>query len=290
MTFNKISPVEICKQTRKAASEALLTVIKQVWQRPFSEKKLKDLWLRELRKNKSLFPQGWYSPPPDGITVLIANKTNPQRLDYKSLRTKENWPQKNIFFKFEEGLIFVYASHVDKESGIFGDFGLTLYAGKESEIIDHLKKVYQINHQIVALVKPGIKVKHLYQQANRIFQKAGLINKVFSTTDPAGVDIGHSVPGTIRPYSKEELKVFQGKDWSKACQIISKKRIFINQKKDYVLKSGDCFTLEPSLIDPQRPNLPRVLFHTIIIIKENGCEIMENFKEIFHATGMDYML
>lgn len=288
--INKINPTKICQKTRKVVSDTFLSTIKKFWQTSFSEKQLKDLWLKNLRKNKNLFPSGWYSPPPDGIAVLIASEDKSQRLDYHSLRDKKNWPRQDIFFNSRIGLVLAYASHVDKESGIFGDFGLTLYAGKESEIIDHLKKVYQINHQIVVLVKPGIKVKHLYQQANRIFQKAGLINKVFSTTDPAGVDIGHSVPGTIRPYSKEELKVFQGKDWSKACQIISKKRIFINQKEDYVLKPGDCFTLEPSLIDPQRPNLPRVLFHTIIIIKENGCEIMENFKEIFHATGMDYML
>lgn len=290
MRFNKISPVEICKQTRKAASEALLTVIKQVWQRPFSENKLKDLWLRELRKNKSLFTQGWYSPPPDGITVLIANKTNLQRLDYKSLRTKENWPQKNIFFKSQEGLVFVYTSPVERKTGIIGDFGMTLYAGSNSEIIAHLKKVYTINHEIVEEIRPGKKVSDVYRQACTIFRDEGLTNNAISVTDLLGINIGHSIPGTLKPFSEEELAVIQGEDWQKTCKVISQKRIFINEKSDYIIKIGDCFSLEPSLVSLRKPDLPRVLFHTIVIIKKDGVELLENFKEIFHTVGMDYML
>lgn len=282
--------LKICQNTRKINSHALSATIKKLWQKPFSEKQFKDLWLKNLQKNKNLFPSGWYLPPPDGITVLIASEKNPARLDYQSLRSKKYWPKRNIFFNHQTGLIFVYASPVDKKTGIFGDLGLTLYAGKNQKIINHIKKVYKINHELVKLIKPGIKNKILYQQANKMFKKVGLVNKVFSTTNPVGTDIGHSVPGTIDLYSKRELKVIKDNNWFEISQIISKKRVFLSQKENYVFKSGDCFTLEPSLLNPHSPKLPRVLFHTIVIIKENKATLLENFNEIFQATGMDYML
>jgi len=167
---------------------------------------------------------------------------------------------------------------------------MTLYSGNDSKIITHLKKVYNINHRVIEKIKAGMKIKDVYKHANIIFKNNGLTSEVMSITDKLKINIGHSVPGILKPYSKRELTTIQSDGWKKACKIISEKRIFVNTTTDYVLKPDDCLTLEPRLINTQLSYLPTVLFHTIVIIKKNGAEAIENFKEIFQATGMDYML
>ena len=279
-----------CQITRKAVSEAFLKVISQVWGSRFSERQLKDLWLKEMRKNKSLFPSGWYFPPPDGIAVIIGSESNPKRLSYRSLRSRENWPQENIVFDPQAGLLFAYASPVNKATGVVGDFGITLYTGNNAEIISFFQKIYIINQRIADMMKPGAKVSHVCKKAYTLFDKMGLNNIAASVTDPAGVNIGHSVPGTLKPCSKKELEVIKSDNWETACKVISEKRIFFNGKADHVFQPGDCFTVEPRLISPQAPNLPVILFHIIAKITENETETFENFDSIFRAVRMDYML
>jgi hypothetical protein len=287
---NKTSPARTCQKTREINSQAFLKVIKQIWRNHFSERDLKDLWLKELRKNKNLSYSGWYSPPPNGTSILIAGEDNPQRLGYNSLRAKKYWSQKSIIFNPQTGIVFAYTSFLDRKTGILGDFGMTLYAGHKPEIIEYLKRVLRVNQQIVAGIKPGLRVKDIYHKSIKILRIEGLINKSESMIDSAGINIGHSVPGTLEPFSKSELGEIKVGSLKEISKIISKKRIFINKKNDYVLKPGDCFTLEPSLIDSSKPYLPRALFHTIVVINKDGSRLIENFEEIFRATGMDYML
>lgn len=285
----EISPAEVCKKTRRLTSEAFLKTVKKLWKTSFSEKELEESWLAELRSNNSLFPSGWYSPPPDGIGILFGRETEPKRLNYDSLRPERNHPQADIYFDQETGLAYVYASPVDRTTGVIGDLGMTLYAGNDPEIIAHLQKVHQVNHAIVKEVLPGVKISDAYQKACDIFEAAGLTNNVTSTTDPMGINIGHSVPGTLEAYSKQELALIQDDDWEKTCQAISKRRVFFNGQVDYAPKPRDCFTLEPRLTNPEAPHLPMVSFHTIVRVTEEGAELLENFEPIFRAVAMDYM-
>ena len=137
---SEINPAEVCQETRRLASEAFLKVIKPLWQTRFSEKQLKDIWLAELRKNENLFPSGWYVPPLEGIGILIGSDEEPERLNHDSLRPPKNHPQSNIDFDPETGLIYVYASPVDKQTGVIGDWGMTVYAGNNAKIKAHLKR------------------------------------------------------------------------------------------------------------------------------------------------------
>jgi hypothetical protein len=291
---NETSPAAICEKTRRLASEAFLAVIQQVWGTSFSELQLKDLWLQELRKNENLFPSGWYTSqppkgPPDGIGVLIGDEKKPGRLNYQSLRPSENHPQADIYFNHQTGLAYVYASPVDRETGTIGDWGMTFYAGKNSDIFEHLRRVYSINCQIAKVIRPGKKVSDVYQEACAIFKDEKLTNNVTSVTDPLGINIGHSVPGTLEPYSEKKLATIKGDDWFAACKVISDERVFFNGTVDYVFKPGDCFTMEPRLTDLNEPNLPMVSFHTIIRITEDGARLLENFAPIFQETGMNYL-
>lgn len=281
---------KVCEETREIASEALVKVIRQIWEKSFSERQLKDLWIEELRKSGKLFPSGWYCPPPEGCGVLIGDEKNTGRLNYDSLRKEANWPRPDIKFNIRTGIAYIFASPVDKETGIIGDFGLTVYAGKDQRIINHFKKVYLINQQIVGEIRPGLKVSEVYNQAIHIFSAANLTNNVSSNTDMVGTNIGHSIPGTLEPYSEAELAAIKGDNWQAAGDLISQKRVFFNGKVDYVFKPGDCFTLEPRLTDLEKPYLPMVSFHTIIRVTKHGAELIEKFDKIFRATKMDYML
>lgn len=281
---------KVCEKTRQAASESLLKVIGKLWGKSFSERQLKDLWIEELRKSGKLFPSGWYCPPPEGYGVLIGDENNPGRLNYDTLRKETIWPQANIKFNIRTGLAYIFASPVDNKTGIIGDFGLTVYAGKDRGIINHFKKVYLVNQQIVGGIRPGLKVSEVYNQAIQIFSVANLTNNITSSTDIVGTNIGHSISGTLEPYSETELAIIKGDNWQEACDLISKKRVFFNGKVDYVFKPGDCFTLEPRLTDLKIPNLPMVSFHTIVRVTADGAELIEKFDKIFRATKMDYML
>ncbi len=289
-----MKPTDICETTRKSASEALLNAISPIWGTPFSEEQLRNLWLQELRKDKDLLPDGWYTSlppkgPPNGIGILFGSDKDPKRIDYDSLRPPKNHPQSKIFFDKKTGLAYIYASPVDRETGIIGDFGMTIYAGDKPEIIRHIKKVFDINHQIAKEIKPGINVSDAYNKAVQIFQEEGLTNNVTSETDLAAINIGHSVPGTLAPFSEKELKVIQEDNWQKACSLISNRRVFFNGTDDYVFKEGDCFTIEPRLVNPLEPGLPMVSFHTIAKVTENETVLLQNFKDIFQATGMSYI-
>jgi len=143
--MNKINPAEVCENTRRFTSEAFLAAIRPIWETSFSEKQLKDRWIAELRKNESLFSSGWYSPPPDG--------------------------QDNFVFDPVTGLAYVYASAVDRATGVIGHWGMTLYAGGDTDIILLLQRVYRINQQIADSIKPGLTVNRVYNEACEIFTK-----------------------------------------------------------------------------------------------------------------------
>ncbi|MBU2632481.1 hypothetical protein KKG52_02085 [Patescibacteria group bacterium] len=63
----------ICKKTRKIAASALLKVLEEVLssKKPISEFEFGKKWLKELRKNKDIFPNGWYDPPPSGMAIIF---------------------------------------------------------------------------------------------------------------------------------------------------------------------------------------------------------------------------
>ncbi len=128
--------LQICKDTRKIASESLTRVLKEALlsQEKISEADFANKWLGQLRKNKEIFSEGWYTPPPHGMGVLFATETNFDRISFKSLRDKKYWPKKDIFLDRKKGYLNFYYSPVFKNNYIIGDFGLTVYLGKQSQI------------------------------------------------------------------------------------------------------------------------------------------------------------
>lgn len=286
--------LHICQETRRIAADALYEALTHLLKdKTFSEEKLRDSWLECLRTSKEIFPDGWYIPPPHGIGVLIGTTDNESRHNYKSLRPSENWPQKDNLLDHIHPLIYVYASPVDRESGMIGDFGMTIYFGNNPQIKSHLINCLRINQEIIDHAQIGMKLSELTKYAIKLFLQRGLANNITSVTDPTGVNIGHTVPASYEDWGEEEQQILKNaeKNWDAALTMISKKRRFLNILEELEIQKGMAITLEPRLTVLQNPKIPMSSYHTIAIFKENGeKELLTNFEKIFRLVKMDYML
>lgn len=293
--MNISTKLKKCKLTREFAAKSLSITLEKLLnqKKPISEIDLRDTWLLELRKNKNIFPDGWYIPPPHGIGVLFSTDKNFNRIKFKSLRQNESWPRNDIFLDKKNGFILVYCSPVDKQTGIIGDFGLNIYFGDNSKIKSLLQKHLIMVKKIFTTVKAGMKLSDLHLIAKTIIEKNNFTNEWWiSTTDSTGTNYGHTIPMTNTSWTNTELEILKDgeKNWQETRTMINKKRKFINAYEETVIKPGMAITLEPRVILKDHKDLPTIYFHTIIFFKENGQkELLTDFEEIFKIVGMDYL-
>ncbi len=187
----------------------------------------------------------------------------------------------------------VYASVVHKKTGIIGDFGLTLYFGKNKKIQEHLKKSLEINYAIFDYIYEGIKFLEINDYTHKLLAANGLKSNLSSPSDPTGTNIGHTIPFTYEKTKPREEKILHAtnKEWSIISTLISKKRVFLNSIENFKVRKGCAFTIEPRPHMPYHPEIPRVWFHTVAFFKDNGKkELLTDFQNVFKAAGMDYML
>lgn len=293
--MNKIDKLQICKQTRKIASDTLAKVLKQVLEndKEVSETQFRDLWLEELRKHSEIFPDGWYEPPPNGMVVLFASKDNPKRADFISLRPEEYWPKKDIFLDKKEGDAYFFASPTNRQVGLAGDFSINIYFGKDPVIKSHLESSVKLDKQIFEFIKIGMTFSEVFQYADDSIKKLGLRNNIVSITDPGGLNIGHTIPFSYEDLSDNELKILKKaqQNWDGFKTMISKKRRFVSKREDLKVSPGMAFTIEPALKVISNEEIPMTMFHQIALIYENGeKELISGFDEIFKIAGMDYLL
>lgn len=282
-------------QTRALAAESLHYTLSHadVLGGIISEKTFRDAWLANLSSHASVFPEGWYIDPPAGMAVLAGVPLRDSRINYSNLRMEQVWPKPDIFLGGDNEMLYVYASPVDRKTGIIGDFAMTLYSGKDKDLIKHIKTCLTINHEIADHVTVGMSFAEIYRFAESRFKEYGLTNTITSVTDPAKVNIGHTVPASYEDWSPDELETLKAGDtnWDRVVTMISKKRKFINAIELQPVQGGMAITLEPRLTHPRDPTFPMSSYHTILIVKEDGSkELLTNFDDIFKFSGMDYML
>src|SRR5690606_35590118 len=103
--------------------------------------------------NNQIASEGWYAPPPNGISVLIDADPPYSRLNYSSLRDEQYWPSDKIIGK--ESVTIAYASPVDRESLIIGDFGATFYFGDSPDIRYHINQCENILLEFAQTLREG---------------------------------------------------------------------------------------------------------------------------------------
>ncbi|HVF69484.1 MAG TPA: hypothetical protein VNA13_02865 [Xanthomonadales bacterium] len=294
--MSKIDKLEICKQTRNIAADSLYKVLKKLLasNESISEVMLRDEWLSEMRKNINIFPDGWYLPPPHGMIVLFADEDQVERFDYKNARWESSWARDDIFMNKQNGIIFCYASPVDKETGMIGDFALTMYFGNNPEIKDLLKFCLKIDTDTFNYAQIGMKIYDITSFTTQQMHKNGMTNDAIAINDKADINIGHSIPAAYEEWTAEEKKILSNgmNDWTTTKDMIAKKRYYINNVESLVIKPGTAFTIEPRPRLISKPHLPAAInYHTIAFFKENGeKELLTGFNELFKLLGMEYML
>lgn len=285
----------VCKKTRKYTADCLLKVLKEVLEKEekISEAEFRDKWLKELRKSKDIFPDGWYVPPPHGMTVLFGTDEDFSRLNFSSIRPEKFWPRKDVYLNLTKGIAMLYASPVDKKTGIIGDFETTIYFGKKKKTKKHLKTNIEIIKKIYDYLQIGMPFSQIVSMANKEFKNQGLTNEVLSINDPTNTNIGHTIPFSYEEISLEENDILKQGDrnWQNMLTMISKKRKFVNAEEQLLINPGMAFTIEPRLKNSNNKSVPFSTYHSIILFKENGeKELLADYDEIFKLVGMDYML
>ena len=140
-------------QTRKTATRIALKSLENIT--GITETELRDKIISEIKNQKEIYPEGYYSPPPYGIGVIFDQKPF-VRFKYDSLRNPDFWPKENSFFE-KESVGMVYFSPVDRKTSMIGDVGFTFYGGDNEEIKEHIKKCYAAILEIAKYAEVGMK-------------------------------------------------------------------------------------------------------------------------------------
>jgi hypothetical protein len=290
-----IDKLKICKQTRQIAADALYKTLQKVFKskEPISEVSFRDMWLSEIRKNKNIFFDGWYTPPTHGMGVLFATDDNVERLNFKSIRPEEFWPRDDIYLDRKNGIMMLYFGAVDKKSGVIGDFEVTLYFGKNKIIQNQLKTNLDILYKTFENTKQDMKLSEIYAHGNKLLRKNKLVNIIYSISDPTNTNIGHTVPFSYEDLTVQEKKILKSgkKNWEKICEMISKRRKFVNSVESLKINSPMAVTIEPRSKIKNKKESPLISFHAIMLFKENGKkELLTNYDRIFKLCKMTYMV
>jgi hypothetical protein len=80
-----------------------------------------------------------------------------------------------------------------------------------------------------------------------------------------------------------------GNSFEEVKETITKKRIFVKEITDFTIPETCAFTIESRLEDANDASMPSVHFHFIVCFDKGTKKIIDNFKEIFAAAGMDFM-
>lgn len=269
----------IGNHARSVAIRALDATLRALRGRDVTELDVKNEWLARMTENSSIVADGWYDPPPSGITVLAADSSDPHRISFETLRKQQWWPSSRQVV-WEDALLYFYCSPVDRTSGVIGDLAVTLYFGRDPALRQHLTRAREALRAVVSLLGIIDRSRDLFRAAEREFAERGFRNAVVSYTDVTPLDLGHSVT-SAPPYQFEP-----GTDeWKNHLRTT---RLFINDVSDWPLTSVDQFTVEPQLVSRSDDRLPQVTHH-VLCAKRAGVhassDIWQLIEEFETATG-----
>lgn len=256
----------IIRRTRRAAVQALASAVTTALsQAPApSEADLRDAWLSELRAQPALLPDGWYSPPPGGLAVLIGEPPAYDRLGLPSLRAQDAWPRSERRWS-TESVVYAYASPVDRATGLIGDLAVVLYAGASERISEHLRECRRLAEAIAEQAEVGMAFADLYAWARTELQARGYANDIASSTDPAGTNVGHTVP--LTEVGRTPREAFPDCSDAELRSALGRARLFLSPDETARIMPGTVLTIEPRI---SAAGLPTVGFHLMVAFDEQG--------------------
>lgn len=282
--------IDICRQLRHEASEAAVKAFLNL-NRP-TETEFARRLNKELKGCCSdyIYSSGWYSPPPMGIGVLFASAESPGRLFFDSLRNPKFWPHSQFCFA-ENCLGMVYLSPVKAADGTIGDFGLTVYNGRSEKIRHHLRKCLEITENVAEYAQLGMEFRQLYAYAQSLLRENRLTNSgAVAYNDPAGANIGHTIPWTSHETLDTEEAIFEGRNFEAVKELIARRRIFISPRESFKISRNLAYVVELRMRRSNDPAMPNVFFHILVSFKSGIKCVYTGFNQVFKALKMDSYL
>ncbi len=280
-----IQRISIAKRTRGVAADALATAL-CLGPQSQSERTICDRWLSHMGRAIGLSPDGWYRPPPGGVCVLIGQpEDNFTRLNYASLRDPATWSRSDIALR-NDSLMYAYSSPFDRDTGIIGDIGLTLYRGTLGWVHEYLATCLNLTAAVARYAEVGMEFRELFDYALKQISAAGLVNETSSTASGIG-NIGHTVPWSYENYTEEEWLCLKNGAPGDVRKLISAKRVSINASANLKIQPTMAFTIEPQV---RSATAPLCSYHVIVYFSEGNKDIDPLFRELFQAFDMtDYI-
>lgn len=278
--------LQTIQDIKERTGRALANVLGRGDIRVCSEQDLVQRWLSALQEGGVFYEDGWYAPPPHGVISLFGKPEDSyRRICIPSFRPETAWPLAERLYESED-VMALYASPVHRMTHLIGDFGLSLYAGRDRAMQAHFEDVLRVTLHIAKGGSPGMPFRELYQYAVDIMRAEGFLNSIESSTDAAGTNIGHTIPLSFSGDPASEA-VSGATDFAGICDAISKGRIFVNGAEGYVIAEDMAFTVEPRL---SRDGFPSAWFHLTVIFEAGEARIVHGFKPVFECLGLDRLL
>jgi hypothetical protein len=140
--------------------------------------------------------------------------------------------------------------------------------------------------EICDQARPGMKFSELYEWASARIKARGLENDTLSVTNPAALDIGHTVPWSYEKMSEGERIVMREGPHTEVCKLISRKRVFVSPSEGFVIPETCAFSVEPRLTNN---DLPLASLHAIVCFERGEKHVIREFEPVLSALKMDYV-
>ncbi|MBR3355779.1 MAG: hypothetical protein IKG47_10590 [Oscillospiraceae bacterium] len=237
-----------------------------------SELIFRDQWAKNMSESNDVFADGWYSPPPMGIAVLSDDRVN-----FDSLRNPEYWAgDTEINWK---GILYAYASPVDRVSGYIGDISVTLYFGNDNRIIEHIKKCHEATMTVFNRMNECGTAGDLFRMSQRVFEEYRLKSTVISRTDNMPINLGHTFPFLSGISDKIKLS-------AEDKLTISTSRLFLNATADWGFDDNLQFTVEPQLVSLDDPSMPKITQHYVVKYIEGDFIVCNDIDGILNRYSL----
>ena len=284
------SSVDSCLELREYSAAKITEIFQPATTK--SESAYADEIKTKLYSIDGVLPFGWYAPPPSGIGVLFGEPTDDyQRIRFDTFRNEQYWPSSNYDLA-PESVAILYASPIWANSGIIGDWGVTLYRGRNSKIQKHIRTCLETVEQLAEFSQAGMKYGDISRYADRLLSDEGLSTDrtlLINKPDAIGTNCGHTIPWTSEKPTATEAAILESRDQAAICKLISSKRIYVNADETTKIPETGAFTAELRLESLAEPSFPNTFFHLIVTFTDGNKTIASNFNEFFKATGMNYI-
>lgn len=243
-----------------------------------TEQVFSSVWLDALNRAPDLIADGWYSPPPHGITVLTATPADAGRLSYSSLRDEHYWPSTRCV-DWQNGLLLAYCSPIDRVSGRAGDVAVTLYFGVDERIREFFCRAHRVMAAVLDSISLEDSPKGLLKRAEAAFSANHLVNCVTSVTDKESYNIGHTVP-QLDPH---RLSDHLSEEQRSSCRT---QRKFLNHTAEWDFTNGMQFTFEPQIRSADDSQLPQITFHYLVQIENDKLQVCRDVDTLLREYDL----